>query len=549
MSDPIQRYLEKRADLRRRPLIAAGEDALRGATDIVVVIPALAEGAHLFKTLQSLAQNPAEQLARTLVICVVNNRAPEHVDASAIDDNRNVLAALEKLIRESDGGDSSLPGLASLQHSALRLACIDASSPGLELAPKEGVGVARKIGLDWGVEVLRRAEANPGVLVCLDADTLVEPNYLAAIHEHFKQHEAWAAALAYAHRIEGDEQEQAAIVCYELFLRYHVLGLRLAHSPYAFHTIGSTIACTTHAYVAVSGMNRREAGEDFYFLQQLAKTGRVSIVDATTVYPSSRPSHRVPFGTGRRVRRFIEGGHNEYLLYHPQSYRILKNWIELVSIGTECEPATLLAGAGTIAPQLHAFLEQNDFTTAWNRLRANNPKNYTFLEQFHCWFDGFKTLKLFHYLRDNGFPEQDMFESIAILLDWIGAPIPALPWNGMRTRLDVQETLLRHLRTSHEVDRSLDSFGRAVMHAMVDNRDSIEQIRAEVADFRGPTDDWVIVETIRQLLTLGFVEAADNSGCQLRDLPGDLSSCRFRMTERGWAFWNTREPRYRGANG
>jgi len=52
--------------------------------------------------------------------------------------------------------------------------------------------------------------------------------------------------------------------------------------------------CTVDSYIAVRGMNRREAGEDFYFLNKLAKLGDIGQIHATTVYPSARPSRRVP---------------------------------------------------------------------------------------------------------------------------------------------------------------------------------------------------------------------------------------------------------------
>ncbi len=442
MKDPIQRYLNKRADLKRRPLFSASMDGV----DVFAATPMLAVRDSPLKTLESLAKNPAEQLARTLVICAVNNRAPGEVDDATIQNNQDVLAALSSFVRGEKPSEESLPGLSQLRDTGLRLAYVDASSPGCELAAKEGVGVARKIGLDWGVEVLRRAEAEPGVLLCLDADTIVEPNYLAAVREHFVQHDAWAAALAYAHRLEGSEQEQAAIVCYELFLRYHVLGLQFADSPYAFHTIGSTMACTPQAYAAISGMNRREAGEDFHFLQQLAKTGPLAVVDTTTVRPSCRASHRVPFGTGRRVRRYLEGTHDEYVLYHPDSYRILKEWLTAVATHADESPDALLNAADSIAPQLCAFLDQNNFANAWTRLRGNSPDRNAFLQQFHRWFDGFKTLKLMHHLRDNGFPEQDMFEALGTLLDWIGRSAEACTAPDLRNRLDLQQSLLSRLR-------------------------------------------------------------------------------------------------------
>ena len=37
------------------------------------------------------------------------------------------------------------------------------------------------------------------------------------------------------------------------------------------------MTCTAKSYVATGGMNRRMAGEDFYFLQKLAKTDGVDL--------------------------------------------------------------------------------------------------------------------------------------------------------------------------------------------------------------------------------------------------------------------------------
>ena len=92
------------------------------------------------------------------------------------------------------------------------------------------------------------------------------------------------------------------------FCGAYVIGLSYAGSPYAFHAIGSTMSCTAEAYAAVRGMNRRTAAEDFHFLDKLAKLGRIGHIEKTTVFPSPRTSHRVPFGTGQRMLRVHERG-------------------------------------------------------------------------------------------------------------------------------------------------------------------------------------------------------------------------------------------------
>ncbi len=66
---------------------------------------------------------------------------------------------------------------------------------------------------------------------------------------------------------------------YELSLRYYVAGMKFARSPYAFHTIGSSMAVSPVHYARVRGFPKREAGEDFYLLNKLAKLGSVLELD------------------------------------------------------------------------------------------------------------------------------------------------------------------------------------------------------------------------------------------------------------------------------
>ena len=427
MDKTIRKYLERRADLASRTLVA---NATNGVAQ-VVVIPALAEKDCLFHTIEHLAANPVSELRRTLVICVVNNPAQPPASAGQIADNRDTLALLIEQMRGR--GD-------------LRIGYVDAASPGCELPDKGGVGLARKIGLDWGLSVLAETAAAPRLLFSLDADTRVEPNYLAAVRRHFAMPDSWAAVVSYAHRLDEAPDEIAAIVCYELFLRYHVLGLHYARSPYAFPSIGSTMVCRAEAYAAVSGMNQRQAGEDFYFMQKLAKTGRVDQVLTTTVHPSARASSRVPFGTGRRVGRHIEGVQDEYRLYDPRCYDVLKDWLSIVADHIGCGADGLLERAGKVAPPLRAFLEQAQFRRVWPRLEENSRNTEQLLAQFHRWFDGFRTIKLIHYLRDNAFPLCGMFPAIAALLDRVRAPAPVADPLRLHDDLEAQKVLLEHLR-------------------------------------------------------------------------------------------------------
>jgi len=422
MADAAERYLAKRGCLDRWPLDATDTN---GVTQ-VVAIPCLAEWPGLANTLEDLAQCSGAVREKTLVICVVNNRAPGVARPEDLANNRDTLAALQ----------------ARRETGPLRLAVVDAASPGRELPEKDGVGLARKLGLDWGTAILHRNGRMHGVLISTDGDTRLEAGFLDALDAFYAGTDRWAGVADYAHPLSGTADD-AAIVRYELLLRYHEIGLTFAGSPYAYPTIGSTISCTARAYVAAGGMNRRQAAEDFYFLQQLAKTGRIDRVHTTRVHPSARASHRVPFGTGRSVQAFHDCADDAYRLYHPEVYRVLRDWLAAARAGNDTD--ALMAAAERIHRQLPVFLVTQGFPRAWDRIRAHSHAAQV-QRRFHEWFDAFRTLKLVHHLRDTDLPEQEMFSAIHDLLAMRGdaSPVPLGP--ALREDLDTQRALLTFLR-------------------------------------------------------------------------------------------------------
>ncbi len=415
----IIKYLSTRATSGSRKISGRHQGTFAGA----VVIPALAESANLFATLRTLAKNPPELLSRFLVLVVVNNREDAQQDDKI--DNRKTL----ELLAVDD------PALA-----ALRLGWVDAASPGRELpANKGGVGLARKIGFDLALPLLDFG-GPPPILVALDADTLVRPDYLSALTNHFRVTSAGGAVIPFRHLEGTTSQERRAIRCYELFLRTYVLGLDRAGSPYAFHTIGSAMACTAKAYVSMGGMNTRLAAEDFYFLQQLKKTSDISFVTGTFVEPSARASHRVPFGTGRSISRLLAGEEEAVLFYQPECFAILGKWLNLVAEHLDsCGQGIVLKAEG-ISSELKNYLDQAGFVEAWEKLRKNSRGKEALLNAFHCWFDGLRTLKLIHHLSDTVFERKIPEAALLPLMEWAGLEQLDDP--------DAQLSLLRALQST-----------------------------------------------------------------------------------------------------
>ncbi|MDP1989387.1 MAG: glycosyltransferase family A protein, partial [Syntrophales bacterium] len=200
-----EKYLQNYGIFPQRPLVAGSVEGIEQA----VVIPALAERDSLFRTLAGIARNPSGDLQRTLVICVVNNHRPPLTSDREIADNQKTLLILQSLVfrrpASQDLPDGTREDLRHIAGSDLRLAFIDASSPGLEIPDRDGgVGTARKIGMDAALRIVDARAAGGGVICCLDADTLVEENYLSAFQSYFTRTGDPAVVSAYAHQTPDD---------------------------------------------------------------------------------------------------------------------------------------------------------------------------------------------------------------------------------------------------------------------------------------------------------------------------------------------------------
>lgn len=392
--------------------------------DQVIVIPAYAEKELLFATLASLAANPDASLETSLILCVINNKA----DAPSCDkeNNAQTLMLLKALIDRQPLcqfpiADDLHVFLQMIAERPLRVACMDASSQGLEIPHRVGgVGMARKIGMDMALRLLAHSRNDLRLILSLDADTLVQTNYLSAVRHAFLSGKAQTGIVAYEHAMPADEIGQAAICLYEIFLRYWVLGLQYAQSPYAFHSIGSTIVTMAESYLAVRGMNRREAGEDFYFLNKLAKIGPIRQITETVVTPSARVSRRVPFGTGAAVEKIISRASSEYRFYDPRIFFILKEWIALMTQSFNRSESSILADAKAIDPGLESFLISRGFLSVWPKIRSNLKDEKTWNRQLHNWFDGFETLKLVNDLSRRLYPRISLFAALPEMMLLMG---------------------------------------------------------------------------------------------------------------------------------
>lgn len=331
-----------------------------------ICIPAYREP-YLLSTLESLKQCSLPQRSVQVVV---------FINCSENDE--------EQVKKESHALKEEVGKWISNYEGALHFEClINTELP----KKKAGVGLARKVLGDYV------SEQYPGVLAYLDADCTVSENYLKEIEDFFQNASCQAAAIHFEHQIDNTKTH-VPILEYELHLRYYIAMQDWLALPFAFHTVGSSMAVTTQGYTARGGMNTRKAGEDFYFLQKFCKDQVVGKITKATVYPSARESTRVPFGTGRAMLAYQEEGFS-WKTYNPQSFELLRPFIKRVPLfyegGIDFED---------LDSRVKGFLESIETQDKIEKIKVNSKSLPSFEKSFFQFFDAFKLMKYLHFMRD-----------------------------------------------------------------------------------------------------------------------------------------------------
>jgi hypothetical protein len=264
-----------------------------------------------------------------------------------------------------------------------------------------GAGLARKIGMDAALQRFDRIDNPDGLILSLDADTQVKNTYFGALEKNLYLHpEAGGCIFPFAHPLEGNEFDQdvyAAITCYELHLRYYKHIIEFAGFPYANYTIGSCFGVKADVYARNGGMNRRKAGEDFYFLYKLFPNTAFINISETCVFPSPRPSLRVPFGTGRVIHQLTQNPHEQLHTYNPKAFLPLKQLFEKLPLYYPYNNNQLERLVSHLPPLMQSFLVKQDFKDKLQEIVANTSGLQSFTKRFYSRFDGLMIIKYLNF--------------------------------------------------------------------------------------------------------------------------------------------------------
>ena len=364
--------------------------------EMCIVIPSYNEP-DIVKSLKSISNCDFSDNIQVDVIVVINH--PEGADPAIIDQNI-------KTFNEVKSFNENTNKLPVFFHT------IDATN-----LPKKhaGVGWARKIGMD---EALRRFQQinKDGIICCFDADATLDSNYIKEVLNAFQTKGYNGAAIFFEHPLNGTEFKREiydGILKYETHLRYYKNALKYCGVPYAYHTVGSSMAVRASAYAKQGGMNRRKAGEDFYFINKIIGLGNFGEVNTTRIIPSPRVSDRVPFGTGRAIQEKMLGIRDLDVTYSFKIFIALKEWLELVIENAVYEYERF--------PELiKLFLNKDQWCLTLDMLKSNSASTATFKDRFYKTFDAFWILKYVHFIKEHHVSDSSLIVNANELLNEFG---------------------------------------------------------------------------------------------------------------------------------
>lgn len=388
-------YLKKQINFHKKI-----SDPVSGDTGYIVVIPSYNEP-DILRTLTSLSQcdMPSDSVE---VIIVVNS--PEACNEDVLLQNRKTCRDIQKWQENN-------------QTRGFHVHCILEENLPVKFA---GPGLARKIGMDEAVFRFNQLNKPNGIICSFDADTVCEKNYFTEIENLTLQHPATGGASIYfEHPIDGNEFPEniyEAVALYELHMRYFLQALRSSGFPYAHHSLGSAFFVKAGTYVKYGGMNRKKAGEDFYFLQKIIPNIEFFDLNSTTVYPSPRISGRVPFGTGPAVKQLASGNSSNFYTYNIKAFidlRILFFKIdELFSAGRK----DCVLFYQNLPLSLRQFISQEKFENKMVEIKNNTSSPGAFKKRFYNWFNGLQVVKFLNSSHLGLYPKIDVVTQAGLFL-------------------------------------------------------------------------------------------------------------------------------------
>ena len=161
-------------------------------------------------------------------------------------------------------------------------------------------------------------------------------------------------------------------------------------------------------------MNRKQAGEDFYFIQKIIANGGYGEILSTVVSPSSRVSDRTPFGTGRSISEMCKSGCIDYYTYSFESFLPLLELFDRFEMFYNCD--NIESVISDFSPILRNYLVNIGFEDSIKSINNNCSSLKIFRMKFYKFMSVFKVLKYLNYSSDTYFTKESVIVGASKLL-------------------------------------------------------------------------------------------------------------------------------------
>jgi hypothetical protein len=408
---------------------------IKKTADIVVAIPTLADE-EIFTTLESLSKCKLPGSKRVLAIVLINES--EKADEKVRTKNKEIFDKIKRINFEIETEVRYIKGIPE------------------KLA---GVGFARRVLMDEAICLFKKeydekfkergniAEfMSEKFIFSLDSDCTVSENYFSAV-EILEIKNADFGVLSFTHRFSEEKEIKKAGILWEIFLRYWRDSLRVFSYKNAFYPIGSLFLFRATPYIVSMGMNIRQAGEDFYFLQKIIPLAKVVDIPVY-VFPKAEPSQRTPFGTGREIQLYISG----------EKERLEKVWNfkSFEQIGEIMRSIDDIFSGEIKVETFKLFLDENPkYKEQLERIKIQSKTKEDFRKKFEEWFNPFKVFKFLRFT-EKIFPKSPIYQEVQKLIDKIKRDFKFEFEKSGLAQIDADELSLFEIQL--EFLRSFDEF-------------------------------------------------------------------------------------------
>lgn len=270
---------------------------------------------------------------------------------------------------------------------------VDKNTIDQQISSDDGVGLARKIGCDIALYFYCEGFIKSPWIFSTDGDVILPSHYFSESTLHC---DSFSAVVLDFKHFSRDEKLNKLQSLYDFKLRYYHAGIVYAGSTYNYIPLGSTLIVNMDCYAQVRGFPKKNAGEDFYLLNKLAKIKPIKYrKDEIFIKIKSRFSDRVPFGTGPALININNLNHiDEYKYYHPQCFIDLKNWIKFLQSMWCGNTLKIEVPTDKNLQELYEFLNCQE---VFEKSSAQITSKFRWEQFVQQWFDAFKTLKAVHF--------------------------------------------------------------------------------------------------------------------------------------------------------